>query len=182
MRRTHVIASALAITAAIAGYAAPAGAARIREEQRVLYATSFSAPAQLFGLGPSGCTNLNPDTGRCLLDFFQQDTISGDIVGQDTDAGSLSVQLPAFTGDAVSLTTFRGTVRGCPGPGTVVTRLITRLGIEPGQNIATTEVVPDSGSGGLATLEGTGQTDVTVHPDGTATGTSRFDFHCTEDR
>jgi hypothetical protein len=182
MRRTHVMASALAVTAALASYAVPAGASNSRDDQRLLHATSFSAPAQLFGLGPSGCTNLNPDTGRCLLDFFQQDTISGDIVGQDTDAGSLSVQLPAFTGDGVSQTTFRGTVRGCPGPGTVVTRLVTRLGVDPGHNIATAEVVSGSGSGGLATLEGSGHTDVTVHPDGTATGISEFDLHCAEDR
>jgi hypothetical protein len=180
MHRILVTGTAMAIALG----AAPAVAAASSnggDSRPALHATSFSTPAQLFGLGPSGCTNLNPDTGRCLIAFFQHDTLSGDIVGQNVNAGSLSVQLPALTGDAVSLSTFRGTVRGCPGPGTATLRFVVRLGARPGHNIGTVEVVEGAGSGGLATLEGRGHVDATPHPDGTVTGSTEFNLRCTQD-
>jgi hypothetical protein len=97
-----------------------------------------------------------------------------------TNAGSLSVQLPALTGDAVSLATFRGTVRGCPGPGTATIRFVAILGVTPGHNIARMEVAQGTGSGGLTTLEGTAYIDATVHPDGTINGSGEFRLDCAE--
>jgi hypothetical protein len=171
---TPAMAAALAIVPIVG---VPTQSAKVGQHGG-LHATSSSDPPQLLGLGPSGCTHVNPDTGRCLVDFFQHDTFSGDVNGQQDNAGSLSVQPATVTGDAVSLGSFRGTVRGCPGPGTATFRWLVRLGAKPGHNIGTSHVVAGAGSGGLATLEGSARVDATPNPDGTITAIDEFNLHC----
>jgi hypothetical protein len=143
-----------------------------------------SGPAQIFGLDPSGTcdpANLNPVTGRCSLVFFQSDTFSSDLQGQQRNAGGLSLQLANLSGDGVSLATYTGTVHGCPGRGTALFRYVVKLGVDaPGHNTATVRVVPRSGTGGLATLKGSGQVDAHVGING-GTFTMAADFSCTPD-
>jgi hypothetical protein len=181
VRRIFLIASALAVAAGSVTPSLPAGASNSEEGRKVLHGTVSSTPAQLLGRGPSGCVDLNPDTGRCLLAFSQEDTYSGDMVGQDTDAGSLSLQLSTLSGDVVALATFRGTVRGCPSPGTATLRVVGRIGVTPGRDIGTVEVIDGAGSGGLARLQGSGQFESTVHADGTVTGTEDLIVSCAKE-
>ena len=121
----------------------------------------------------------NPATGRCAIAFYGTNEVTGDLVGEEQNAGGLSVT-PLFIGEATSLSTFAGTVKGCPGPGTAMFRYDTTMGVdgESGHNHGSVEVVPGSGTGGLATLNGTGEVDARPSSTGQIVGTDRLDFSC----
>jgi hypothetical protein len=180
MRRSLIFASGAAALMIAVAPAIVAGA----DTEGAIHATAVSGPAQIFGFDSSGgCdpANLNPATGRCSLVFFQNDFLSGDLQGQERNAGSVSELFTNLSGDAVSNATYTGTVRGCPGNGTVLFRDVAKLGVDaPGHNTATVHVIPGSGTGGLATLKGSGHVDAHVGANG-GTSTLVADFSCSED-
>ncbi len=180
MRRSLLFPS---VSTAVLIAVVPALTARAHSE-RALHASTVSGPVQVFGLDSSGaCSaeNLNPATGRCSVDFFQNDTFSGDLQGQQRNAGALSIQFANDRGDGVSLGTFTGTVRGCPGGGTALFRYVVKVGVDaPGHNTGTVQVVSGSGTGGLRTLKGSGHFEAHVGING-GTSTLVADFSCTDD-
>ena len=71
------------------------------------------------------------------------------------------------------------TVAGCPGEGSVSLRWTVQFGFTTeGRNTGTYEVVPGSGTGGLATIRGGGSFVTTVLPDGSVTSEFTAKFRC----
>lgn len=144
-----------------------------------LRATTTQSGLEVYDLGSTGCTHQDPTTGRCALPFYETDTFTGDLVGQQQEAGGLSLTVPAFIGRAVGIGTYSGTVKGCPGPGTALFRYVFTLGVngQSGHNQGTVDVVPGSGTGGLSRLHGHGRLDADTTT-GSAVSTARLDFSC----
>src|SRR5262249_48949306 len=135
---------------------------------------------EVYDLTSAGCTHADPTTHRCAIPFYETDIFTGDLVGQQQNAGALSVTIPALVGQAVTIATYSGTVKGCPGPGTAMFRNVSTIGVhgQTGHNQGTVEVVPGSGTGGLSTLQGHGVEDAVQDSNGVFVGTARLDFSC----
>jgi hypothetical protein len=146
-----------------------------------LHASTTTTGTEIYGLDLStgACTHQDRATGRCAITVYETDIFTGDLVGQEQNAVALSVTIPAFIGQGVTLATYSGTVKGCPGPGTALFRNVSTIGVngETGHNRGTVEVVPGSGTGGLSTLHGHGVDDAVQTPNGVV-GTERLDFSC----
>jgi len=140
----------------------------------LLHISSHSTrPTEIYGLNSDGTPRLelcDLATRRCVLPFIAFDAFTGDATGEDVNVGSLKADLATLVGDGVSLSTFTGTVQGCPSPGTATLRWIVKFGVQPGRNAATFTVVEGSGTGGLEGLVGDGDAIAGLHPDSTVTG------------
>ena len=129
--------------------------------------STTTAPTELFGFiggapDPSRCESV---TGQCLLPYYGHDGLTGAMTGTLDGAGSLSINLATGAGRAVSLSRFRGLVTSCPSEGTALLQFTARLGVRPGVNVGTFEVIQGSGTGGLAGLTGSGSFVAHVQPD-----------------
>src|SRR5205823_5087623 len=81
--------------------------------------TTQAAATELFDFdfNTGACTHADPTTGRCAIPFYGSDLFSGDLAGTQQNAGGLSIDA-TITGYAMSVATYSGTVKGCPGLGT----------------------------------------------------------------
>ena len=139
---------------------------------RQQYSVAPNHPTAILG---QECT---ADGHLCALPFFGYDTYTGDINGNQVNAGAVVVDPTTFKGPAVSLANFTGTISGCPGPGSAILRYTAELGVTPGHNAGNFEVVANTGTAGLAGLHGHGTFLATVHTDGTITSTGHADLTC----
>jgi hypothetical protein len=175
--------AAIAVTAIAGSSAAPALAAGAENDGHVLQGAATNVVLEIHDVDPQtgACTHQDPTTGRCSIPFFEIDNLTGDIAGHQQQSGGLSVT-PASVGQAVSLATFTGTVKGCPEPGTAMFRSVTAIGVKAKDgsvhNVGTVEVVPGSGTGGLSNLEGHGDTYSTLTANGPVS-TGREHLTCT---
>jgi len=183
MHRHLFLTSGVAAVLAIGGIAsvADAGGGGGDGHDGLLHATGTQVAIEAYDvdLSTGACTHQDPTTARCAIPFYGTNVVTGDLVGQEQNAGGLSVT-PQLIGEATSLATFSWTVKGCPGPGTAMFRYETTMGVDgqTGHNHGSVEVVPGSGTGGLATLKGVGDVDVTPSSKGSLVGTDRLDFSC----
>src|SRR5436305_4180518 len=116
MHRHLFLTSGVAAVLAIGGIASVADAQGGGGHDRLLHATGTQVAIEVFDfdLSTGACTHQDPATGRCAIPFYGTDVDTGDLVGEEQNAGGLSVT-PLFMGEAASLATFSGTVKGCPG-------------------------------------------------------------------
>jgi hypothetical protein len=159
------------------GRVATAGAA----SDAPLHISTTTAVVEVYDLDPNtgACTHHDPATGRCAVPIYETDNITGDLVGEEQEAVGASATSPQFIGQAVGISTYSGTVKNCPGPGTALFRYVVTLGVDgqSGHNHGTVEVVPGSGTGGLVTLKGHGEVDAHLTAGG-AVSTSTLYFSC----
>jgi hypothetical protein len=151
------------------------------ESDGPLHASTTTSASELYdiNLTTGACTHQDPATGRCAIPFYETDNFTGDLVGQQQESGGLSVTVPAVVGQAIGVATYSGTVKGCPGPGTASLRYVFTMGVngQTGHNQGTVEVVPGSGTGGLAKLSGHGFDEAVQTPSGIVSN-ARLDFSC----
>jgi hypothetical protein len=124
------------------------------------FTSQSTQPFEYIGTNPGGVPRADlcdPDFSRCILGFIGHERMSGALDGVMNEAATVTFQPATGIGEAVGYGTFTGAVAGCPGPGTVTFRQFTHLATATGQNSGEFEVVQGSGSGGLATLRGTGR-------------------------
>jgi hypothetical protein len=116
--------------------------------------------------------------GHCLVPFQFRNTYVGDVVGTEVSAGQIVATGP-LDGPGSSMSVLTATVAGCPGVGSVSLRWTVQFGFTTeGRNTGTYEVVPGSGTGGLATIRGGGSFVTTVQPDGSVTSEFTAKFRC----
>ncbi len=118
-------------------------------------AASTRSP-ELLGVTPLGPHSCDTATGRCRLAFLSHDTFDGAMSGTAVNAGSLDVDQDTGRGTSLSEATFTGSVAGCERPGTVGIRWEVDVGTRPSRSIGTFSFVGGTGTGGLATLNGSG--------------------------
>ena len=179
MRRHLFLLPVIATVLGTGGIGSVAVAGAERDGQLRATSTSSTPEGYDLDLSTGVCTHQDPATRRCAIPFYETDNFTGDLVGQQQNAGGLSVTVPAFIGQAMSIATYSGTVKGCPGAGTALFRYVFTMGVHDtsGHNQGSVEVVPGSGTGGLSTLKGRGDVDVVQTTSG-FTSTDRLDFSC----
>jgi hypothetical protein len=172
----------LPVIVAVVGTGGIGSIAAGAESEGHLHASTTHTSLEVYDVdfGTGTCTHQDSATGRCAIPFYETDNFTGDLVGQQQNAGGLSVTIPAVVGQAMSIATYSGTVKGCPGPGTALFRYVFTMGVngQSGHNQGTVEVVPGSGTGGLSTLKGHGDLDAVPSPNGSVASTARLDFTC----
>ena len=107
----------VAVTAVL-GTASVTAAADRSGGPKTTFTSETSAPTEVFGFvgGAPDPARCNPADGRCLLPYAGHDALDGDLVGALDSAGAVSMDLATGQGHAATLSLFRGTVAGCPGP------------------------------------------------------------------
>jgi hypothetical protein len=116
--------------------------------------------------------------GRCIVPLQFRNMYTGDVVGTELSVGQIVATGPA-DGPGSSMSVLTATVAGCPGEGSVILRWSFVFALSTlGQNTGTFEVVPGSGTGGLATMKGGGSFVSTLNPDGSSTSNFTADFRC----
>ncbi len=169
--RWPIIAALTSTLTLVGGPLATRAATAAGEHDDTLHAILQTTGAATFG--PRLCT---PD-GACVFTAIQPGRFTGDLTGNL--AAAVAVTANGAAGNLVGggITAYSGTVRGCPGPGTVAV-ITTRIDVVRGV-ADTSEVlfVPESATGGLAGLHGRGTS--TFDP-ATGTGALSADITCTD--
>ena len=173
-RTTLVSTAAFALIAsgATAASAADRGGSRHHHQH---FTSVASRPTVLLG------QECSADGHLCQVPFFGFDTFTGDVAGNQVNAGAVAVDPATIIGPAVSLANFSGTVAGCPDAGSAIFRNTAQLGATPGHNIGTFEVVRGSGLAGLRGLHGRGSLVATPQPDGSISSVLEADLECEGD-
>jgi hypothetical protein len=136
---------------------------------------------QHYGGAPTEATIGTPfcdAAGQCLVPIQFRNTYTGDVVGTEISAGQIVATGP-FDGPGSFMSVLTATVAGCPGVGSVSLRWTVQFGFTTeGRNTGTYEVVPGSGTGGLASIRGSGSFVTMVQPDGSVTSEFTAKFRC----